>query len=164
MRLRSRRRNLVTWSPVGFRGAPPFRRDTPIMRTRRGIRTSALLTVIGLMRLAGAVRTRWWPLLTGVTLTVAGIMMRSGTGGVVLIPGMLFLVRALLIPPGHDQDRKRRCELERELAGYSTPAERRDLEATLDRYPEAITSELRGILARQAMSAQFNRFPAVGRD
>jgi len=33
--------------------------------------------------------------------------------------------------------RKRHSDLERELAGYATPAERRDLEATLDRYPEA---------------------------
>ena len=48
--------------------------------------------------------------------------------------------------------RKRRSDLERELAGYATPAERGDLEATLDRYPYGTTHELRGILARQSMA------------
>ena len=48
--------------------------------------------------------------------------------------------------------RKRRSDLERELAGYATPAERGDLEATLDRYPYGATHELRGILARQSMA------------
>ena len=33
--------------------------------------------------------------------------------------------------------RKRRSDLERELAGYATPAERGDLEETLDRYRTA---------------------------
>jgi hypothetical protein len=59
--------------------------------------------------------------------------------------------------------RRRRAKLERELAEYSTPAERRDLEATLDRYPDGVTHELRAILARQAMAAQNARFPAIGR-
>jgi len=43
----------------------------------------------------------------------------------------------------------RRADLERELGEYSTQAQRRDLEAALDRYPDRITSELRDILARQ---------------
>ena len=43
--------------------------------------------------------------------------------------------------------RKRRSDLERELAGYATPAERGDLEETLDRYPYGTTHELRDILA-----------------
>jgi hypothetical protein len=38
--------------------------------------------------------------------------------------------------------RKRRSDLERELAGYATPAERGDLEQTLDRYPYGTTHEL----------------------
>jgi hypothetical protein len=121
MRLRPHRRNLVVWSPpVGpaDRYGPPRRaRTRPI---RRCIRTGALLTVVGLMRLPRTVRTRW---------------------------------RAY----------KRRCELERELAAYSTPAQRSDLEAILDRYPDGITYELRDILASQAMAADNNRFPAAGR-
>ena len=48
--------------------------------------------------------------------------------------------------------RKRRSDLERELAGYATPAERGDLEGTLDRYPSGTTHELRDILARQSMA------------
>lgn len=60
--------------------------------------------------------------------------------------------------------RKRRAQLERELAGYSTAAERCDLEAALDRYPEGVTHELRSILARQSMAAHEMRFPAIGRD
>jgi hypothetical protein len=50
--------------------------------------------------------------------------------------------------------RKRRSDLERELAGYATPAERGDLEQTLDRYPYG-THELRDILARQSMADEI---------
>jgi hypothetical protein len=39
-----------------------------------------------------------------------------------------------------------------ELADYATPAERGDLEKTLDRYPYGTTHELRDILARQSMA------------
>ena len=70
---------------------------------------------------------------------------------------MLLLVYALLLPASPEEDRTR---LERELGQYSTPAERRDLEAILDRHSDAITWELREILARQAMAADGNRFPA----
>ena len=34
--------------------------------------------------------------------------------------------------------RKRRAELERELAGYATGADRCDFEAMLDRYPDVL--------------------------
>jgi hypothetical protein len=51
--------------------------------------------------------------------------------------------------------RKRHSDLERELAGYATPAERCDLEATLDRYPDGTTHELRDILARQSMAHEI---------
>ena len=53
--------------------------------------------------------------------------------------------------------------LERELGEYSTPAQRRDLEAILDRYPDGITCELRDILGRQDAAADRNRSPAAGR-
>jgi hypothetical protein len=55
------------------------------------------------------------------------------------------------------------CALERELAQYSTPAQRCDLLATFDRYPDSVTDELRDILARQAIAASNNRLPAAGR-
>jgi len=115
------------------------------------MRLCVLLAVVGVIRLA---RTAWthWILLAGVVLTVVGVVLRSGPGGVVLLPGMLLLVVALFAPPAPKADRMRRCELERELAAYSTPRERRDLEAILDRYPDGATRELRDILARQVLS------------
>jgi hypothetical protein len=59
--------------------------------------------------------------------------------------------------------RRRRAELERELAGYAASAGRGDFEAILDRYPRGTTHELRSILARQAMAAHETGFPAIGR-
>jgi len=60
--------------------------------------------------------------------------------------------------------RKRRAELERELAGYASAADRCDFEAALDRYPDGVAHELRGILARQSMAAHEGQFPAIGRN
>jgi len=60
--------------------------------------------------------------------------------------------------------RKRRAELERELAGYASAGDRCDFEAALDRYPDGVTHELRGILARQSMAAHEAQFPAIGRN
>jgi hypothetical protein len=60
--------------------------------------------------------------------------------------------------------RKRRAELERELAGYAAGPDRADLEAALDRYPDGATHELRSILVRQYMASQETRFPAIGRN
>lgn len=60
--------------------------------------------------------------------------------------------------------RKRRAELEREMAGYAAFADRCDFEAILDRYPAGVTHELRGILTRQSMTAYETRFPAIGRN
>jgi hypothetical protein len=132
MRLRPHRRNLVVWSqsagPVGRYGVPGFTRLPRTRRVRRGIRTGALLTVIGLIRLARAVRTYWRPLLAGGILTLGGFMQRSAAGNVVFLPGVLvFLLSALLTPPRSEAASTRRSELERELAGYSTPAQRRHL-------------------------------------
>jgi hypothetical protein len=167
MRQRARRRNLVLWSssvsPAGRYGSPGLTRPARSGRMRRCIRTGALLTVIGLMRLVRGMRPRWRPLLAGVLLTVAGVVLRSDAWGAVLLPGLWFLVYALLIPVRADADRKRRSELERELAVYTTPAQRWDLEATLDRYPDGITHELRDILASQAPAACHSGIPGAGR-
>jgi len=121
-----------------------------------------LLTVIGLMRVARAVRPRWRPLLAGTVLTAAGISLRSTVWGAVLVPGLLFFWSALMIPSSPDADQTRRCELERELAEYSTPAQRCDLETTLDQYPDNVTRELRDILASQAMATRNNGIPGAG--
>ena len=150
MRLRPHRRTLVVWNTHGGPdryGLPWFTR-VPRRRIRRCIRTGALLTVIGLMRLARAVQADW-RLMAGGVLTAVGVMLRSGPLSVVMIPGLLLLVVALLAPPSPKPARTRRAQLERELGAYSTPGERRDLEAILDLYPDGATYELRDILARQ---------------
>jgi hypothetical protein len=166
MRLRSHRRSLVVWhlsaGPAGRYGAPRLTRLARTRPIRRWIRIGALLTVIGLMRLA-RVLPRRWPLLAGGSLTVAGVLLRNGAGGVVLLPGLLLFLSAPLIPVSPKADRKRRAALARELAAYSTPAQRRDLEATLDRYPDSVTYEQRDILASQAAAAANNGIPAAGR-
>jgi hypothetical protein len=162
MRLRAHRRTLVVWSPSDRRGVPRLTRLPRTRRIHRFIRTGALLTVIGLVRVARAVRPRWRPLLAGAVLTVAGVMLRSSAWGTVLLPGLLLLLSAALIPASADADSTRRCQLERELAAYSTPAQRCDLEATLDRYPDSVTHELHEILAMQAMAACNNGIPGAG--
>jgi uncharacterized protein (DUF58 family) len=113
------------------------------------------------MRVARAVRTRWWPLLAGVVLTAVSVVLRSGVGSLLFFPGVFFLLSALLSPADPKATRKRRSELEHELAAYSTPAQRCDLEATLDQYPDGITHELRDILANQAIAARNSRLPAA---
>ena len=128
IRLRAHRRNLVVGSPsvgsAGRSGAPKLTRPGLTRRIHRGIRTGALLMVIGLTRLAGAVRTRWRPLLAGGVLTVAGGMLR-GAWGVVFLPGLLFLLSAPLVPATPMTDRVRRAELERGLGVFSHPTQRR---------------------------------------
>ena len=113
------------------------------------------------MRVAHAARLRWRPLLAGAALTVVGVLLRSGAGSLVFLPGILLLLYAPLMEARSDAGQKRRIELRRELAGYATSAQRCDLEATLDRYPDAITHELRDILARQAPAAPSTGIPGA---
>ena len=166
MRLRRHRRNLVVWSqsagPVGRYGAPRFTASSRPRRIRRFLRTGVLLTILSLMPLAIGVRARWRMVLPGVVLTVVGVVYRGDPVGVVLLPGLLLLFSAPLFPASSKMDRPRLAELERELAGYATPAERCDVEAMLDRYPDDMTNELRVILARQAMATHTNRIPGAG--
>jgi hypothetical protein len=166
MRLRAHPRRRVVWGTstgpadrYGPRG--PTRRARP-RRIRRWIRIAALLALIGPVRLARVVPPPWRAALAGAVLCVAGVLLRNGAGGAILLPGLLFLLSAPLIPDSSKAARKRRHDLERELASYSTPADRRDLEAILDRYPDDITSELRDILASQALATRNNRFGVPG--
>lgn len=156
LRPRPRRRNLVIWSPSACRAERGhglwFSRPARSRRIRRRMRTVALLAILGAMRLAAAARPRWRSLLAGVVLTTAGVVLRSGAAGIVMIPGMLFLLSALLVPVDPVAAGPRRRELERELAAYSTPDQRCDLEATFDRYPDSVTRELRDILVGQALT------------
>jgi hypothetical protein len=75
----------------------------------------------GALRLARAVRPRWRPLLAGGVLTVVGAM-ASGAWGALLLPGVLFLLFAPLISA---TPKARRSEVERGLAVFSHPAQRR---------------------------------------
>jgi hypothetical protein len=128
MRLRADRRNLVTWrpsrDPAGRYEAPRSTRLARTRRIRRYVRTSALLTAIGMMRLARGVRSRWRPLSAGAVLTVVGVMLRNSAWVLILATAdLLFFVYPLIIPAIHDADRKRRYELERETPIYSIPVE-----------------------------------------
>ncbi len=161
MGLRPYRRNLAMWNlyvgPPGRYGLTQRRRTK---RIRRRVRIGVLVTLIGLRWLARAVQADWRPL-AGAVLTAAGVVLRSGAGGVLLLPGLLLLVFALLCPATPKAVRTRRAELERELCAYSTPAERCDLEATLDLYPDGETHELRNILAAHIMAAGNDRIPGI---
>ena len=155
MWVRRHRRNVVIWSssgqPACRYSAPRYSAPQPswparIAQVRRCVRIGVLLTVI-------AVRPRWGFLLAGMALTAIGAIERNGVTAVVLIPGVMLLWQALLIPADTDADHRRRAQLERELAAFSTSAQRCDLEAALDRYPDAVTGEMRAIVASQAMTA-----------
>jgi hypothetical protein len=159
MGLRPHRRNLVILRQSGsagrYRGAP-ITRPTRTSRIRRLIRIGVLLTLVLLARSG---RARW--VLAGVVLTAFGIVYRADPAGVVLLPGLLLVLGSPLIPDSPNADRRQRAKLERELAGYSTPAERADLEALLDGYPDGITHEIRDILAGQAMATRSQRIPGA---
>ena len=160
MRLRPHRRNLVVWSQSsGSAGTSRVARPARTGRMRRGIRIGMLIALRGLLPLARGVRARWRPLLAGVVLTVVGVVLRGSTSGTVLLPGLMLLLSAPLLPGTSEA----RSKLERELAVYTTSAQRHDLEATLDQYPDDVTRELRDILARQATAAAGPRIPGCGR-
>ena len=163
MRRRVHRRNLTVWSSSDRAGASWLTRPTRNRPVRRFIRTSALFTVLGLMRFAGGAWPRGRLALAGGLLTVVGIVLRSQPAGVVLLPGLLLIFFAPLIPAVPKADRERNIELRRELAAYSTPAQRSDLEATFDQYPAEDTSELRAILAHQAQVGASPRIAGAGR-
>jgi hypothetical protein len=166
MRLRSHRRDLVVWS---LSASPADRhgdsRLTPLRarRIRRLLRIGALITLVGAMRLAQSARYRWRPLLAGAVLVAVGLMLHGSAWGVTAMAGIYFLWYAVLVPGRPEADRQQHSDLEHDLAGYSTAAQRSDFLATLDRYPDEVTRELRDILANQAMAACCSRVPGAGR-
>jgi len=97
---RSRRRNLILLSS---RAAPPpgVRQAAQLVRRRRSrvLRTGALLTVIGVMRLAQIARSRWRISLglLGVLLEVLGHCAFTGPArGAAGLLGLAFVLVALL--------------------------------------------------------------------
>jgi hypothetical protein len=159
MRLRPRRRSLGRRSLAGWHyaagplagyGAHGFARPRRSGRIRWWVRTGALLLVIGLVRVARAVRACWWRWLAGAVLTAAGLVLRGDlASGVCYLSGVLLLVSAVFTQPPSEESRPWLAELEGVLAHHATAGQRGDLAATLDRYPDSDTSELRDILVRQ---------------
>jgi hypothetical protein len=153
------RRNLVVFSsavdPADRYSVLHWKRPARTGRIRRFIRIGMLLTVI-------AMRPRWRSLPAGTVLILLGVIERHGIGGVLIIPGVLLLWHAVLMLVYTDADLEARSQLRRELAAYSTPAQRCDLEATLDRYPDGTTYEIRSILVRQAVASHHNGIPGAG--
>jgi hypothetical protein len=167
MGLRARRRTVVVWrasrGPAGRYSLTALPRPAGTRRLRRLLRLGALLTAVGLIRLGHALRLRWLPLLAGGVLTATGIVLNDGAGALAFLAGFLFLFAALIMHVSPPADRERRLALEHELADYSTPAERRDIEAILNRYSDEDTSELRDILTRQAAATHDDGVPGIGR-
>jgi hypothetical protein len=103
MRPRWRRQNLVMWSsstaPAGRYRAPSGTRLGRTRRIRSWIRTAALVAVVGLVGLAGAVRSRRGAtlVLAGAGVTAAGSILPNG---VVVIFGMLVLLRGVAVALG----------------------------------------------------------------
>jgi hypothetical protein len=99
MRLRPRRRNPVVWSAraiaAGRSGGLTHTRPTRIRRIRRRLRIGALLTIIGVLRFARAMRAHWEPLflLAGVLLMGGGYFL-PGIG--LFFPGLLVITVVLL--------------------------------------------------------------------
>jgi hypothetical protein len=161
--MRSHRRTLVVWSQSsGPAARAPQPRLSWLRRARRRLRIGLLLTIVGLTPVARAVLGRWRILLPATALTVAGVILRSGSASIVLMPGLILFFWAPLVPARVRADRTGPSKLERELTGYCTTAHRHDLEAMLDRYPDDVTLELRDILARQHLAVPDYRFRATG--
>ena len=152
------KRNRVIWSSSP---EPAFALPRPRpRRVRRGVRTALVLTVLALAHAAG--RPRWRCVMLGVALTIPGVLMRGHmVGDIILLPGLMALAYAPFLPGESPESRKRQRRLRREMAAYSTPAERRDLEALLSSYSDNDTGELRTILANQDLSSPWYRFPGT---
>ncbi len=159
MRLRRHRRNVVVLrssaQSAGYL-VPQYTRLARTGRIRRCIRIGVLLTII-------AVQPRWRTLLAGTAFTIIGVIQRDSPVGLLFVPGLMLLLQSVLITPNSYADREGRARLEHELAAFSTPAQRCDLEAILDQYPDDITCEIRDILTSQAVATRHNGIPGAGR-
>jgi hypothetical protein len=105
--MRTHRQNLVVWSSSARPGSPRFTRRPRIRRTRRWIRTSTLLAVLGVFYVVRAVRVRRGArlLLAGAALTIVGLTLPSG---VTFIGGMLVLLRGVAVSLGVSEPRRHR--------------------------------------------------------
>jgi hypothetical protein len=155
------RRNRVVWRSAepAILSVPPRPLHPTWSGVRRALRTALLLTLLGLVRLAG--NPRWRAAVIGAGLIIPGVLARNLVGHVILLPGLMALFYAPFLPGEPHEARVRQAQLRRELGAYSTPAHRRDLEAILDRYSDGETGELRAILATQPPAPHL-RNPGMG--
>lgn len=159
------KRSRVVWSssadPAMLTGRYGLSRRPPSRGAlRRAARTGVLLILLVVMRLVG--HPRWRAAVIGAALTVTGLVLRNVAGEIILLPGLLTLGLSPFLPGESREHQARQGRLRRELAAYSTPAERRDLEAILARYPESETSELRALLASQPLTPARPHIPGMG--
>jgi hypothetical protein len=140
------RRNRVVWrsSAEPLLLGLPDRRAGPRSALRRALRTGVLLAIFGLIRLAG--NPRWRSAVIGAALIIHGVLLRNIYGNIILLPGLMILFYAPFLPGDSPETRARQAVLRRDLAAYSSPSDRRDLEAIIDRYPVAETGEVRAVL------------------
>jgi hypothetical protein len=96
MRLRLHRRNLVVWTSSGAPGGSWAWRPARPRRIRWWLRTSALLAVMGVVRLARVTRARWEPISLGVGVALAVIGFAVPAAFVAFLLGIVILVVALL--------------------------------------------------------------------
>jgi hypothetical protein len=99
MRMRAHRRSLMVWGPPGglagrYDALALTRRERP-RPIRWWLRTGALLTVIGITRIARVMRARWRSVftVTGGLLLVIGFNLPNGGA---FVAGLLVLLLALL--------------------------------------------------------------------
>jgi hypothetical protein len=154
------KRNRVVWRSSAEPALTGVPRRSP-RRLRRAARTGLLLATLGLVRLAG--NPRWRSAVIGAALIVPGLLLRNIYGNIILLPGLMILFYAPFLPGDSPETRARQAQLRRDLAAYSTPADRRDLEAIIDRYPAAETGELRAVLAGLRLTPAQLRNPGMGR-
>jgi hypothetical protein len=153
VRSRSRQQSITIFSSSSPRAARyPARRFLEAKHTGRvpaWLRVRVLLSVVQALGLARQARDRSWPLAVGVVLTVTGLALREDVAGIALLcPGLMLLVTALLGPVLPRSERLRRLALARELAAYTTIAQRGEFDVILARHSDAATSELRDLVAR----------------
>ena len=84
------------WSSSGVQGGSWAWRPARPRRIRWWLRISALLTVIGIVRLARTVRARWEPVSLGVGIVLAVTGFAVPAASVAFLIGMMILVVALL--------------------------------------------------------------------
>ena len=123
MRLRPHRRTLAGRSPRAIAASkyegPARTRPARIKRIRRWFRIGALLTIIGVLRFARAMRAHWEPLflLAGVLLTAGGYFLPF-IG--MFFPGLL-VITVTLLKGNSDQMRGTRSTRPRSLVTVTLP-------------------------------------------